>query len=486
MPLEAAGRLLTLTRGEDELLLVEPRLFRPLYVRQGRRYVLDFLSAAAALGSGARIRAAFPVDGDLLDSLLFHGILAPREEDPETAPYHGCGCGPREASAGCDSPAISLYLLLSNACNLACGYCLNGRQSYGTARERRMSRETAVAAVERCLAELSPGGSLEVVFFGGEPLRNWETAKATILECEGRLSTEFPGKAIRYHVTSNLTVLPPDLIPWAAKYGITFLCDVDGPRDLHDACRPMKGGGGSHDAVVDSIRRLVDAGLRVDLRATITARNHDRLPEIARHHKAIGGSSCAFVPVSPVDSDEEIMDEGLLPSPAKMLDGVAAAWRSGVWETDKLYPLNLHAPRLRPGTSMTQGCGLPYGNTPVVDASGDAFPCIYLVGIGRFRMGNVHDGTFPDRRLLASLHDALHVDALEGCKGCAMRTLCGGGCPVWRLTIAGNPKVSGAVAAYCREIGCDYTRGLIEMLLWEQAAAAASNVMEGFRGRMPA
>jgi len=141
-----------------------------------------------------------------------------------------------------------------------------------------MQRDVAFRSVERCLEGLDAQGSLEIIFFGGEPLLNWPLAKDVITHCEKRLKTEHPDKELKYHLTTNLSFMPDDLIAWAKKYNITFPCDVDGPEAIHNRCRPFKDGRPSHEIITGNIRRLVDEGLKVDLRATVTALNQDHLP----------------------------------------------------------------------------------------------------------------------------------------------------------------------------------------------------------------
>ena len=75
---------------------------------------------------------------------------------------------------------------------------------------------------------------------------------------------------------------------------------------------------------------------------------------------------------------------------------MAEIYESKLWNEADLYPFNTYAPRLMSGSRTVQGCGAPYGNTPVIDVDGDVYPCIYIVGIEKFYMGNIMDGTFPD------------------------------------------------------------------------------------------
>ncbi len=467
--LKVTENLLTLEKGRDEFILTDYVYLRPLYIRKGKEYIKNFLKAASELKTYKRIIEAFPHETDLLDTLLYHGILVPDSSNDRS--LHNCCPEGQDLHS---KTTTSLYLLLSQSCNMGCVYCLNGTRTYQKDKSLMMRKEIAFRSVERCLADLSPGGRLEVVFFGGEPMLNWTLAKEIITYCEDSLIDKHPEKVIVYHFTSNLSLLPTDLIAWARKFHISFLCNIDGPADIHDLCRPFKDGRGSHEVVTDSIKRLVAAGLEVDLRATVTALNQHRLLEITEHHKAIGGSSSAFVPVNPVNSDEDILPETLLPSPETIIKGITGIYRSKVWNDEELYPFNLYAARLRIGATSVLGCGLPCGNTPVVDVNGDVYPCIYLVGIKRFYAGNVMNESYPNRELHQRLYDHLHVDHMEDCKACPWRYLCGGGCPLWRLTVLDNPAVTESVMRYSRAMACDYTKTIIELLLWDKAQEIAS------------
>jgi uncharacterized protein len=472
--LKITDDLLMLEKGGEEFLLTDYVDLRPLYIRKGKRYISNFLKAIPELKTRKRIVEAFPQDAALLDTLLDHGIVVPdsftRNKVKNYSP---------EALDLNHRPKMSLYLLVSQSCNLGCTYCLNGRSTYQTDKALKMEKAVAFKSVDRCIDEISLGGRLEVVFFGGEPLLNWPLVKDTIMYCEESVKTRHPDKEIHFHITSNLSMLPADLVEWAQRYNITFLCDIDGPPAIHNACRPYKDGRPSHDRIVDNIKHLIDAGLKVDLRATITAHNQNQLVQVAEHHKAIGGNSSAFIPVNPVNSDEDILNGELLPSPRKMAKSLIKVYRSGVWKCEELFPFNLYAQRLRPGTMTVLGCGLPFGNTPVVGASGDVFPCIYLVGIKRYFIGNMMDGTYPNKELLKRLYTQLHVDHMEKCGDCSWRYMCGGGgCPLWRLTVLDNPAVTQSTIDYCSEAACGYTKTLMEALLWDKARKSATQLTE--------
>lgn len=468
-----ARDIIVLERGREELLLLNSFESRPLYIQRGRRYIKRFLDGIRELGSAEAINRAFPADSELLNLLIEHRIVVSSKELKERAEEPDISFDKKSRE---DKRGMSLYLLLSQSCNLGCIYCLNGIKTYGKDMNLKMKEEVAYKSVECCLESLSPGSRLEIVFFGGEPLMNWPLAKKIITYCQENLADKCKDKDIRYHLTSNLTILPSDLIEWAKRYDITFLCDIDGPEEIHNLCRPYRSGEGSHAHIVRNIERLTKAGLKVALRATITNRNHDCLPEVAKHHRELGGSGSAFVPVNPVNSDEDILSAKMLPSIRKMTNGLAEVFRSKIWKTRDLFPFNVYEPNLCGGGRSVTGCGAPFGNTPVVDVNGDVYPCIYLVGIKRFYLGNVMNGNYPDMRVLDWMLDFLHVDKAPECRQCSWRYICGGGCPVGKLTVFDNPLASRRTLNYCNGIRCESTKKVIELLLWDLATEAGSSV----------
>ncbi len=472
--LKLTEHLLTLKRGRDELLLADYMDLRPLYIKKGRKYVDNFLRAASELGSYEKIAEVFPHEKNLLDMLLDHGILVPRVPPEGDKPAERLS----EGLAFGNRRSMSLYLLISQSCNLGCVYCLNGARTYRTDKGLKMGREVAFRSVERCLDDIGPKGRLEIIFFGGEPLLNWPLAKEIIAYCENGLKPKHPGKEIKYHLTTNLSFIPDDLTRWARDYQITFLCDVDGPEPIHDRCRPFRDGRPSHKTVARNVGNLAAAGLNVDLRATITAFNQDHLAEIAAHHKAIGGKSSAFVPVNPINSDEALLDGRLLPSPRKIMKGLTEIYRNKLWRERELYPFNEYAPRLRPGAGTVLGCGAPCGNTVIVDVQGDVYPCIYLVGIRRFYLGNIMNESYPRRNLLRRMSASLHVDHRADCRTCAWRYACGGGCALRSLMSVPNSTACERVTAYWKDIACEGTKKIMELMLWDRAERAVSNLLE--------
>jgi uncharacterized protein len=468
--LQVTGNLILLERGADELLLVNSYEMRPLYVKRGRERFKRILAAAGQPCPPEDLISAFSGETALIGVLREYRILV------DTSSVDRAECfevaSPAVAADGKDR--VTLYLLLGESCNLACIYCLNGSRSYDKHSHASMSEAVASQSIEMCLGQLRPGGVLEVAFFGGEPLLHWDVVKRTILHCENKLKPAHPDKKIRYNLTSNLTIKTADLVEWVKRYDITLVCEVDGPPEIHNRCRPMRGGGASHAQTARTISELVRAGVKITLRATITAANDACLEAVAAHHAELGAASSLFVPVRPINSDEEFFPDEILPNPDNVIAAALKLRRTGKGSKRNLFPFNDFMAEIHPGERQVFACGAPHGMTFVVRVNGDIYPCIYLVGQERYRIGNVAAGSL-DLGPLDDMRAALHVDQREDCRVCAWRYACGGGCPVLYLARQSGAAHSPKVVEYSRGMSCDLSRAIIADMLWELADRATSS-----------
>ena len=127
------------------------------------------------------------------------------------------------------------------------------------------------------------------------------------------------------------------------------------------------------------------AGVKITMRATITSANDDCLDAVAAHHRELGASASLFVPVRPVNSDEEFFPEELLPDPQKIVSAALRLRRRGGAGKPNLFPFNDFLSEIHPGERQPFACGAPNGATFVVRVNGDLYPCIYMVGQERYR-----------------------------------------------------------------------------------------------------
>ena len=338
-----------------------------------------------------------------------------------------------------------------------------------------MPEEVAFRGIDRFAGTILPQGTFNIVFFGGEPLLNWKLAKKIIAYCEEKVKKELPELNVTYHLTSNLTFLPPDLIEMAKRHNITFLCNVDGERNIHNATRPHRSNKrSSYDDTVESIEKLRKAGLEIALRATITSVNMNHIKEVSQIHKDLGGAGSAFVSVNAVNSDENILPKSMLPDPDIVERGLRELAESDIWPKEDLFPLNEFLKKIKPGERTFWACGAPLGNTPVLDVNGDVYACIYLVGIERYKLGNIFSNNeYPDRNVIGMMMDVINIDNSPECRDCRLRYICAGGCPVGRFTIKDNPQADDEIVKYTHDIACKVNTAMIEESLWHYSQKAS-------------
>ncbi|MCP5495281.1 MAG: SPASM domain-containing protein [Leptospiraceae bacterium] len=455
---------LGILKNSEESILFNSKNVNPVYFVQGGDEVYKFLKNSQKSGGVVEINEDYE-NKEFFEFLCFHSLLLREKEEVFLNEKNCSSCQVGEHL----SSSRSVYLLLTQSCNQACVYCLNGVETYQKANKLMMNQGIAYRAVKETFESITENGNLEVVFFGGEPLMNWNLAKQIIDYCENVLKKQSPTKSIHYHLTSNLTLMPKDLIEFAKRYHITFLIDVDGPELIHNISRPFLTGKGSFYATAKNIERLLKAGLEVALRATITTHNHDKMLEVTKTHKELGGNSSAFVPLNPVDSDIQIISQRLWPNSKNVSHGLKEVYHSGIWDKKNIFPFNEYSSRLVPGHKNQYSCGAPHGNTPVITVDGKIYSCIYLVGNEKYEIGDLAKNDFPRQNKIQMMKEIVDIENREKCKECTLRNLCGGGCPVGIFSIADNPKASQEVKNYVQEMSCTLSYTVLNELLWDIA-----------------
>ena len=171
-------------------------------------------TATSGLKTCKKIVEPFPHEADLLDSLLHHGITVPHSFKRSRMQNYFS-----ESQNLNDKKTISLYLFMSQSCNMGYTCCLNGGITYRTDKRLLMDKQVAFKSIERCLDDLSVGGRLEVIFFGGELMLTWTLAKESITYRENHLRDKNPGIVGIYYVFRHSTPVnngqtsPPATVP---------------------------------------------------------------------------------------------------------------------------------------------------------------------------------------------------------------------------------------------------------------------------------
>lgn len=321
-------------------------------------------------------------------------------------------------------PLNTMVLEVAQDCNLACSYCYAEGGSYGRS-ARLLGPDTARQAVRKLIDDSGDKETVTLVIFGGEPLLNMPAVTAAVEEAQTRSREK--GKRVFVSLTTNGTLLNPDIIDFIHNNRIAVAVSLDGPADLHNANRPDLNGYGSYTTITDNLEGLLrGASAAVAARVTLKPDQWSRIEEVFFHLMQLGFHEVGIAPVSPVRLD-------LLPDAEQeeaLLLGFSALARIFLKaaQANRLLPftnlIDLLA-RLHLGQTKSVSCGAGYGYL-AVDTEGSLYVCHRLVGDETFRVGNLDEGADPGeiRRAL----DSVTCGKQEMCRSCWARTLCSGGC----------------------------------------------------------
>ncbi|MGD8384966.1 MAG: radical SAM protein [Lysobacterales bacterium] len=318
----------------------------------------------------------------------------------------------------------TLVLEVAQDCNLRCSYCYAGDGTYGGA-PTLMEPQTARRSIRYLLDNSRDNEELTVILFGGEPLLNLPAVEAAVSEAADR--GRAAGKKVRFSLTTNGTLLSPDIIRFLNDARISVAVSMDGPPAIHDSNRPHADGRGSYAGIVPQLKTLLaSAPLPVAARVTLTPAQWSSLPEVFEHLAGLGFHEVGVAPVSPVCTSllpsreqEDSLMRGFESLASRFLEEAALG---RVLPFSNILDL---LSRLHGGHARPIACGAGYGYM-AIDASGRFFPCHRLTGVTEFRAGDLKTGV--DGASLKTALEDLNEGRAESCSRCWARTLCAGGC----------------------------------------------------------
>ncbi len=318
----------------------------------------------------------------------------------------------------------ALCLHVSHDCNLRCRYCFADEGAYHSVREV-MSLETAKAAIDFLLRESGERKVLEVDFFGGEPLMNFDVVKETVYYAKAEAAKR--GKKFLFTTTTNGLLLDDAAIAFLNDEMENVVLSLDGRKEVHDAVRKTVNGKGSFDAVIDKIKKFV--AVRGDkhyyVRGTFTAKNLDFAEDVL-FLADNGFDSISLEPVVTDIPDLQIREEHL-PAIEKEYERLCDAFLEREREGRPFGFFHFHVD-LEGGPCLEKrvsACGAGNEYLSVVP-NGDLYPCHQFAGDKKFRMGNVFEGKLDPA--LRSMFAESCLFTREKCKGCFAKFICSGGC----------------------------------------------------------
>ena len=350
------------------------------------------------------------------------------------------------------APVKSMCLNIAHDCNLRCKYCFAATGDFGKGR-KLMPLETGKAAIDFLIKQSVGRQNLELDFFGGEPLMNFDVVKQLV--AYGKEQAAANGKNIKFTITTNGMLLNDENIDFINKEMSNVVLSIDGRKEVNDRMRVKVDQTGCYDRIIENYKKLVEkrGDKEYYVRGTFTKYNLDFANDVLHLYE----QGFEQVSVEPVITDpsvpyalsEEDLDT-IYAEYERLADEIMAIKEKGGFINFFHFMIALNqGPCV---IKRLKGCGC--GNEYVaVTPDGDIYPCHQFVGMDDYKMGNVHEGTF-DLDLKKEFAGA-HVYNKPECKKCWAKFYCSGGCNANNLSYAGDIHTS-------YKLSCDMEKKRLE------------------------
>ncbi len=354
----------------------------------------------------------------------------------------------------------ALCLHVAHTCNLNCSYCFASQGNYHGDRAV-MSFEVGKQALDFLMANSQGRRNLEVDFFGGEPLMNFDVVKQLV--AYAREEEKKHGKNFRFTLTTNGLLIDDDVIDFANREMSNVVLSLDGRKDVHDRYRVDYAGNGSWERIVPKFQKLVEARGHKNyyMRGTFTHANPDFLRDV-REMLRLGFTELSMEPVVCDPSSPSALTEEDLPIVLAQYEELAELMlqrhKEGKPFTFYHYMLDLRGGPCIYKRISGCGSGTEY---MAVTPWGDLYPCHQFVGEEAFKLGNVWDGVTNHE--VQDMFAACNVYTRPECADCWAKLYCSGGCAANAYHATGS--VNG-VYAY----GCELFRKRMECAIMLEAA----------------
>ena len=357
----------------------------------------------------------------------------------------------------------ALCLLVAHTCDLNCSYCFASQGKFH-GKEGIMTLETAKRAIDFLVENSGNRRNLEVDFFGGEPLLNFELCKETVAYARSIEQTH--NKNFRFTLTTNGVKLNDEVMEWANKECYNVVLSLDGRKEVHDRFRVDRAGRGSYDRIVPNFQKF--AASRGDksyyMRGTFSHYNADFTKDIFHMADDLGFRELSMEPVVTDPSSPSALTEADLPVLYEQYEILAKDMlrreRDGKPITFYHYMIDLeHGPCVYKRVSGC-GSGTEY---MAVTAWGDLYPCHQFVNDPEYKLGDIWNGVQHE-----DIRDAFkecNVYSRPECRECWARMYCAGGCAANALHATGD--IHGVY-----EYGCKLFRKRMECALMMKVAEA--------------
>ena len=356
----------------------------------------------------------------------------------------------------------ALCLHIAHTCNLNCSYCFASQGKYHGERAI-MSFDVGKRALDFLVENSGTRRNLEVDFFGGEPLMNFQVVKDLVAYT--RSVEKEKGKNFRFTLTTNGVLVDDEVIEWANRECSNVVLSLDGRKEIHDRFRVDYAGHGSWEKIVPKFQKFVEArgGKDYYMRGTFTHANPDFLKDIEAMLD-LGFRELSMEPVVCAQEDPSRLTEEdlavVMDQYEQLADLMLQRDKEGRPFTFYHYMIDLTGGPCIYKRISGRGSGTEY---MAVTPWGDLYPCHQFVGEEKFRLGNIWEGvTNPDIRQEFA---ACNVYAHTECRDCWARLYCSGGCAANAYHATGS--VTGVY-----EDGCKLFRKRMECAIMVAVARA--------------
>jgi uncharacterized protein len=356
----------------------------------------------------------------------------------------------------------ALCLHIAHDCNLACRYCFAEEGEYHGHREL-MSLEVGKKALDFLIENSGNRRNLEVDFFGGEPLMNFEVVRELVHY--GREKEKIYNKNFRFTLTTNGVLLNDDIMEFANKEMSNVVLSIDGRKEVNDFMRPSRNGKGSYDLILPKFLEFAESRNQNNyyVRGTFTHHNLD-FSEDVKHFAELGFKQISVEPVVSLPDVPYAITEEDIPKIFEEYDKLAQ-YMIKKKEEGKDFNFFHFMLDLSGGPCVAKrlsGCGSGTEYLAVTPW-GDLYPCHQFVGETEFLMGNVFEGIKETE--LREEFKCCNVYSKDKCRECFAKFYCSGGCAANAYKFHGNIN-----DAY--DIGCELQKKRVECAIMIKATEA--------------
>lgn len=355
----------------------------------------------------------------------------------------------------------AMCLNIAHDCNLQCKYCFAKQGDFG-GKKCLMPLETGKKALEYLVKNSGSRRNLEVDFFGGEPLMNFQVVKELVFY--GRELEKAYNKNFRFTITTNGVLLNNESIDFINTHMDNVVLSLDGRKRINDDMRLTLTGTGSYEIIVPKYQKLIErrGSKSYYIRGTFTRESLD-FSEDVKHFKELGFVHTSMEPVVSSDENPYAIREEDLPRILEEYEKLAVYYAE-LKENKDPFSFFHFIVDLTQGPCVIKrisGCGAG-AEYLCVTPEGDLYPCHQFVGNETYKMGNLFDEDLVLPKEMQILFREAHIYNKEDCRTCFSKFYCSGGCHANALSFNGD-----ILKPY--KIGCEMQRKRLECAIMVEA-----------------